>query len=377
MKGATVIIKKSDNRDADVLELRRLLDCQISAKQRFLIEREIKCISSGMRGEESSAYYIDFRYKDNQNWAVIHDLRLEYKGFVAQIDHLLLNRCLDIYVLESKNYYYGIKITPEGEFLVWNGKAYVGIESPIEQNRRHISLLEKIVSQSGFLPTRLGLPMPASFHNYVLIAPNSRIDRPSSSKFDSSMVIKADALVEAISKRVDGMGVVGTFATVAKMVSSETLETLARSLAKMHKPAKFNYADKFGVTFPAAVQPSTKELPVSAELPGSETKNKDVCGVCGVEVDSKVVNYCRFNKSKFGGKTLCHSCQRTFAPPQVTEPEIIELQDVVEVADGNGVDKQGTCEGCGTPVDKKVVFFCRMNKKKFSGKILCRTCQGA
>jgi Nuclease-related domain len=371
-----MLIKKSDNRDADVLDLRRLLDCQISAKQRFLIEREIKCIGSGIRGEESSAYYLDFRYKDSPRWAVVHDLRLEHNGFVAQIDHLLINRFLDVYVLESKNYYYGIKISPEGEFLVWNGKAYVGVESPIEQNRRHISLLEKVVSQPGFLPTRLGISMPMAFHNYVLVAPNSRIDRPTNSKFDSSMVIKADALVEAIGKRVDGMGVVESLASAAKMVSAETLEALACSLANMHKPAKFNYTDKFGVTIPTA-QSASKELPDSAVPISNEPKNKNVCGGCGADVDSKVVYFCRFNKTKFGGKTLCQACQKTFTPSTATKTDIVELTDIVEVADGNGTDKMGACEGCGSPVDKKVAFFCRMNKKKFSGKILCRSCQGA
>jgi hypothetical protein len=361
-----MIIKKSDTRDADVQELQRLLGCQISAKQRFLIEREIKCIGSGVRGEESSAYYIDFRYHDSQNWAIIHDLRLELNGFVAQIDHLLINRCLDVYVLESKNYYYGIKISPEGEFLAWNGKSYVGIESPVEQNKRHISLLEKVVAQRGLLPSRLGLTMPAAYHNYVLVAPNSRIDRPAAAKFDTSAVIKADALVEAIGKRVDAMGVVNTLASAAKMVSSETLESFARSLARLHRPSKFNYADKFGVTVPEE-KPVAKEEVVSCQT-GNEGKNV-TCEACGVEVESKVVYFCRMNKAKFGGKILCQTCQRK--PLPVEEPEVIELTDSLDPEEKGA----GTCEKCRAPVDRKVAYFCRMNKKRFGGKVLCRTCQ--
>jgi hypothetical protein len=45
---------------------------------------------------------------------VIHDHRIEHRGRVAQIDHLLINRFLDIFVLESKNYDYGVKISEEG-----------------------------------------------------------------------------------------------------------------------------------------------------------------------------------------------------------------------------------------------------------------------
>lgn len=371
-----MIIKKADNRDTDVQELQQLLCCQISAKQRFLLEREIKCIGSGIRGEESSAYFIDFRYHDNQNWAVIHDLRLELNGFVAQIDHLLINRFLDIYVLESKNYYYGIKISPEGEFLAWNGKSYVGIESPVEQNKRHISLLEKVVAQRGLLPTRLGITMPASYHNYVLVAPNSRIDRPASAKFDTSMVIKADALVESISKRVDSMGVVSTLATMGKVVSLETLETFARSLVKLHRPAKYDYASKFGVTI-QEVNQAPKEQPISPEPvkePSNEAKGKSACESCGAEVESKVVYFCRMNKAKFAGKTLCQSCQKK--PLPVDESEIIELSELAEITEETGNDNKGACEGCGAAVDKKVAYFCRINKKRFGGKVLCRTCQG-
>jgi len=243
-----MLIKERDNHDADVENLLRLLKCQITAKQRFFIEREIKCIGSGARGEESSAYYIDFRYKDSVNWAIIHDLRLEHRGFVAQIDHLLINRFLDIYVLESKNYYYGIKITPEGEFLVWNGKTFVAIESPVEQNKRHIELLEKLVQATGILPTRLGLPISPSFLNYVMVAPNSRVDRPSKAKYNTDMVIKADALVAAIDKRVDSASPTGVVSSLAKVVSQETLETFARKLVRFHRPSTIDYAGKFGVS---------------------------------------------------------------------------------------------------------------------------------
>ena len=47
-----MLIKKRDNHDAEIETLKRLLECEITAKQRFLIEREIKCLDSGARGEE-------------------------------------------------------------------------------------------------------------------------------------------------------------------------------------------------------------------------------------------------------------------------------------------------------------------------------------
>lgn len=373
-----MLIKERDNHDSEVQCLRSLLDCQISAKQRFLIEREIKCIGSGARGEDSSAHYIDFRYRDNANCAIIHDLRLEHRGFVAQIDHLLINRLFHVHVLESKNYYYGIKITPEGEFLVWNGKTFVAIESPIEQNKRHIDLLERVFQQPGFLPTRLGVSIPPSFLSYVMVATNSRVDRPAKGKFDTSMVIKADGLGAAIEKRIDDTSAVVAISSLAKLVSQETLETFARKLVRLHRPAKIDYAAKFGVnvvdTPTRVLQPTVSGRTDGGN--GSDSKKESTCEACGGAVDGKVVYFCRINKEKFGGKVLCRSCQQTSNIDSMVEPKSIKPKESA-ISTGSSATQKGACEKCGVAVDGKVVFFCRMNKEKFEGKILCRSCQKA
>ncbi len=305
-----MLIKERDNRDSDEKNLQGLLNCPISVKQRFLIEREIRCIASGYRGEECPAYYIDFRYKDSPNWAVIHDLRLEYRGFVAGIDHVLINRFLDIYVLESKNYSCGIKISPEGEFLIRNGKAFVPIESPIEQNQRHIDLLQRVIQQPGFLPTKIGVSIYPSFLSYVLVAPNSRVDRPAKADFDTDTVIKADALVAAIEQRFSSTAPVGNISSRGKIVTQETLATFARRLVRLHRPSKNDYAAIFGVTI-ADESPAPQPGVAIATLRGNAggARKQPCCETCGGAVDAKVMSYCRIKKEKLGGKVLCRSCQ--------------------------------------------------------------------
>jgi hypothetical protein len=378
MRGIEMLIKERDNHDSDVESLRSLLARKISAKQRLLIEREIKCVSSGARGEDSSAYFIDFRFRDSRNTAIIHDLRLEYRGFVAQIDHLLINRLLEIYVLESKNYYYGVKITPEGEFLVWNGKTYLAIESPIEQNKRHIALLRRVIEQPGFLPKRLGVSIPPSFLSYVMVAPNSRVDRPAKDKFDSSMVIKADGLGAVIEKRIDSASPVDVFSSLAKVVSPETLETFARRLARLHRPSQIDYAAKFGVTVaaPPAPRPQSPAVIATNNGNGGVTKREPICEACGGAVDAKVVYYCRINREKFGEKVLCRPCQQSPNNAPMIQSKSSKDNESAPSAGGSATQK-GACEKCGVQVDGKVVFFCRMNKAKFEGKILCRDCQRA
>jgi nuclease-like protein len=373
-----MLIKGRDNHDSDIESLRSLLDCQISAKQRDLIEREIKCISSGARGEDGSAYYIDFRYRDNANWAIIHDLRLEHRGFVAQIDHLLINRLFHVYVLESKNYHYGIKISSEGEFQFSNGKKYVSIESPIEQNKRHIDLLERVVKLPGFLPTRLGVSIYPSFYSYIMVAPNSCVERPTNGKFDTNMVIKADTLGTAIEKRVDGVSPMEVFSSLTMLVSQDTLEAFARRLVRLHRPSKIDYAAKFGVNAvdtPARVhEPTVRGTTDSGN--GGDSKKGSTCETCGAVVDGKVVYYCRVNREKFGGKVLCRSCQQTSVIFPMVQPKSIKLSESA-ISPGGSVTQKGACEKCGVAVDGKVVFFCRVNKAKFEGKILCRDCQKA
>jgi hypothetical protein len=360
-----MILKQKDARTEDIQELNRLLTLNISSKQRFLIERELKCLMSGNSGESSSAYYLDFRFKDTQNWVVIHDLRIEHCGMVAQMDHLLINRFLEIHVLESKNYFYGIRIKDNGEFESYNGKGYQGIESPIEQNKRHIELLQKTINDRNLAPTRLGMSIPISFTNYVLVAPSARIDRPVKQSFDTSMVIKADAYASHLENAADKRSVVSVLTTATKLIGADTLEEFAQKITRLHRPGKFNYVAKFGVD-ENAVQPVhnvTTPLPTTISTDVKKANAIKTCDQCSVEIEEKVAYYCRINKSKFDGKMLCQTCQK--APSQAPTPQ--------PATESNG--KNGSCESCNAVIDSKVVFFCRMNKKKFDSKILCRDCQ--
>jgi hypothetical protein len=212
-----------------------------------LIERELKAIRSGVYGERDSAYYIDFYFGDSKNWAVIHDLRLEHKGQVAQIDHLLINRFFDVYVLESKNYSYKLKITPEGEFQVYYGKEYIGIPSPIEQNKRHIHLLDLFLKSHNILPKRIGVSIRPRFKNLILVSPKSIITRPPDKKFDTSCVIKVDTLRTRIDREVDKWHPLTNFTTISKYCSSSTLVRTAKRLAAFHRPQRVDYRAKFGL----------------------------------------------------------------------------------------------------------------------------------
>jgi hypothetical protein len=83
-----MILKDTDAKSVHLVELASLLSNPgVPADKQALIERELKFMRAGMKGESESAYDIDFYSGAHKNRIVIHDLRLEHNGRVAQIDH--------------------------------------------------------------------------------------------------------------------------------------------------------------------------------------------------------------------------------------------------------------------------------------------------
>ncbi len=242
-----MIIKSMDSKKEELEELSALLKKQLAPSQRFLIERELKIMRSGVHGEKDSAYYLNFYFGNSENWAVIHDLRIEHGDQVAQIDHLMINRLLDIYVLESKSFACEIKITPEGEFQRYDGKQYFGIPSPIEQNKRHIHLLRNFLKDHKILPKRMGISIRPKFKNFILISPESVITRPSAKEFNTSMVIKADTLRTKIDEELDKINPKDDFTSISKISSFSTIEEVAKKIASFHKSMKIDFRAKFGL----------------------------------------------------------------------------------------------------------------------------------
>lgn len=299
-----MLLKSKDGCKEEIQELNRLLTLKVTAKQRFAIERELKCLLSGERNEQNSAYYLDFYYKDSLNWVLIHDLRIDHRGKVAQIDHLLINRFLDIYVLESKNYYYGVKITEEGEFLVWDGKGYQAIESPFEQNKRHIDALQKTVDDRNLAPKRLGFAIPIKFRNVVLVSPTSKLLKPNSATFDLSSVIKADTFVSAVDKAMDKKSIL----EAPKIIGSDTLREFGQKLVRLHRPGSYDYAAKFGLKL-ADVAESEVSNPVAA-IPEEVISSSPAV----VAPDKPVCRNCQSNKitilyGKYGYYFKCYECE--------------------------------------------------------------------
>lgn len=225
-----MIIKEACDRQESLLSLEQALSATgLSVDRRREIESRLRRQRAGLRAEKEAAFDIDFYNRKSLNRVVIHDVRFEHEGRVAQIDHLIITRFLEVYVLESKSASEGLAINEYGEFLAYqNGKAH-GIPSPLEQNERHVAVLQDVFSSIG-LPTRCGFVIQPQFIPLVVVSNAARITRPQS--FDTRRVIHSDQLHSWMLRH----WAASPPWVVLRLISRTTLIELAHRLVELHKP---------------------------------------------------------------------------------------------------------------------------------------------
>lgn len=246
-----MIIKKADDRSCDIETLKRLQSLpRITRDQVTRLGKELATLRSGLKGERDAAYHINFHYGDGLNYAIIHDLRIEHAGRVAQIDHLILGRMLTGFLCETKYWSCGVSINPEGEFTAhYGGQKTFGIESPILQNARHIKVLNSLLASKRIKrPKRLGVTLPINLHPITLVSTRAIIRRPSGKIREKFIeVIKADQLDGFIQAHHEKST---SALSLGKLIGADTLRSFAQSIAALHTPIKIDYAAKFGITAP-------------------------------------------------------------------------------------------------------------------------------
>lgn len=327
-----MIIKEADDKASQVAILQALAarpDASPDIRKR--IDLEIRKLHAGIQGEKEAAYEIDFHFGQSKNYAVIHDLRIECKGRVAQIDHLLIGRFLGIWVCETKHFSGGIAINEQGECTGFHNSQPYGIASPFEQNRKHIMVLEDLLKTDVVQPPkRMGFLIKPSMTGIVLVSKNARISRPKRKIAGVESIIKSDQFRSHVDRANDREN---NPLMMAKVIGSDTLETFARNIVAQHRPIIFNWAAKFGLPehvpsdiAQAADQARYAPPPLPPPLPApmsrgdgrsarvreepTKTKKKLICATCSKPVDFVVARFCWLNKSRFGEHIYCRECQQ-------------------------------------------------------------------
>ena len=321
-----MIIKERDTTwRKKAMELDLLLSCNLTPEHRRLVEQEKRNLQAGESAEAQVAYDLNFRFREYKNWVVLHDLRLVDGNDVAQIDHLLIVRTLDFFVLETKNYARGVRISPQGEFEAYpkEGSPYP-IDSPVAQNDRHIMLLQRLLKRYKAIPRRMGLTQPI-FHNYVMISGRGRIDRPTPDSF--SNVIKGDLFYEnAVRTFQKTFTFLDAVRRLPQAIGRNNLQSIGQQIASWHQPAPYpDYRKRFGITedeirgasqAPYSVfgnQGTDSSILRTQSKPSEDTtKSEKFCFQCRAPISQEEAHFCFTRKDRFGGRAYCRAHQKQF-----------------------------------------------------------------
>ncbi len=269
-----MIIKNKDNKQDSIDYLTDLLDRDFADEKKGLIEREIKNLYSANIDEGTSAYYLGSKFKQSKDWVLIHDFRLEHASEIAQIDHLLIGRAMDVYVIDSKSFTYDVVISEDGDFSYFYKNNPYSIPSPITQNQQNINLLNKFLTDNDLLPKRLGMTLTPAYKNIVLLSSVSKMTKPGKGLYDCSAVMKTDKFSERFNNELDNYDVLGNMDNLAKVVSQDSLLRFAEKIVLHHKPFSIDYVEKFGLNSEVSDLDDTHV----------EAEDLPLCPVCGKQM---------------------------------------------------------------------------------------------
>lgn len=252
-----MILKQADDKQADIDFLHNLASQASSTRQRTDVQAEIDNIVAGMRGEQDASYYLDQEFRHRDDAVVIHDLRIEEEGDVAQIDHLVISRRRQAFVLETKALKATISCNDAGEWEAVYGRDRYPIASPLEQCKRHAAVLRRWL---GRRETALREVIPV-----VLVAPTTKLGQRTASHDDPDLV-KSDLFPRWYDQKATAAAT-HVVQRGNELMSEDELAGIGYRLVKAHTPIQFDWRRRFG--FPsltdvdaAAVAPT----PVAATI---------------------------------------------------------------------------------------------------------------
>jgi len=317
-----MLIKSADDKSKRLALLQDLQKSSLlDARQKEWLRVELRNLTAGLRGEQEAAFHLDGHYKDGQNNVLLHDLRFQIDGEVAQIDHLVINRTGYMVLIETKNYSGDLEVNAHGEFTVRYGKERYGIPSPYEQSRRHARILGKLLERLEIGTRTDKLP---EFHNVVMMHPKAIIQRPDPMAFDTSFLIKADQFPSWHEKLVDGIGTGSVLKALFNLRSPDTIKEWGEKLKRQHRPADLLALPEFMQPKPHMAQPAqapkpAAPTPVAASTAPESTAadaslaKKLICAHCQGKISYPEGKFCWNNAKRFGGLQYCREHQGLFA----------------------------------------------------------------
>ncbi|MCK6207046.1 HRDC domain-containing protein [Bacillus infantis] len=145
-----VIYKEFNEKSTIITSLSELSDSKDPNIDLKKVDHHLKLFSIGQTGEKSVLFELQHSMLP---LVILHDVYLEYEGYAAQLDFVIITHKF-IIVLEVKKMFGNIHITDKGEFqrVITKNNRIInkeGFYSPINQVERHAGILEKLLKDTG------------------------------------------------------------------------------------------------------------------------------------------------------------------------------------------------------------------------------------
>ncbi len=233
-----VFTKEFNKNNKQIEDLEKLLDIA-SEDSKTYIENDLKKLKYGAIGENNIYYELKNSFIP---MVCLHDIRIEYKDVVAQIDFVIITT-KHIYVIESKNLIGDITITKNGEFIRNKKNTYgkvvskEGMYSPIVQNERHINILSELLKDKLSYKNKL-----KRIESLVVIAnPKTIINKDFAPKEISNKIIRHDQLISVISNMEKNKNIDWVFI-------EEDMMDISNCLLEHHKEIDIDYTKKYSLS---------------------------------------------------------------------------------------------------------------------------------
>jgi len=224
-----IFIKDFSKENEQINDLEKLAKLLKEGDKKSKIIKDIYYIKQGISGE-SNVYY---ELKNSFSPIIcLHDIRIEYDGYVAQLDFVVISSRY-ICILETKKLYGNIQINNQGDFVrIFNDNNKQGMYSPVSQNRRHVNIIKHMISKELNISD-------IDIESLVVMANAKTIINMDEAPEDiKNSIVKYDQVITYLNKMQKVNSV---------KISLDDMNALANFLIKNHKPITFNYCAKYSL----------------------------------------------------------------------------------------------------------------------------------
>ncbi len=274
--------------------------------------------SNGHEAERKMAFYLNRAFGEMDSIHVINDLRLERKGEVAQIDHLVIHKH-GLIIIESKSVAGEVHINNHLEFVYAYGRKREGMPSPIQQAKRQGDLLRALLidNKEGLRKKKLLGIIQGGFQHCPIqtldaISDKSIIKRP---KQPIPELHKADQITDQVNNIIDRHLKGAKITTVDDgdwgiySFHPEEFDRVSEFLVARHAPLK---------PAPVSPPPPPTAKPAPPTKPATANKGKPIflcthCQSTNLEIMYGRSYYfkCQDCDGNTGIKNICPACGKT------------------------------------------------------------------